>query len=398
MNNDSPPTDGQFSDARVKLRRFWRRTQLALRQLLQRPALRAGAVILCLAGVTAFILNQWEFRYASRVDDQGQTIELKGDGPYGTLPKTIRNVTVFLFSGFDAEQPKTDVGFALAMVCLFLGFGLLALMTGDLASLLVTAAMVNRGRRRIRARNHIVLCGWHFTARSLVNELISRQRKPRREIVVVDEDTDEIEVYDPDVHLVRGDPTDMEILRRANAARAHAAIIPINWKLPEAVQDSRTTLAALAISALNENIYTCVEVLHPHNKRHVRRTNVDEIICLGDFSRTLIASAAVAHGASRLLDDILTFNRGSEIYRLGLPAALAGRTFRWLLRRLNEQRGIVLLSVERAGVMHTNPQGDFPLAPGDVLFLLAAGHPEKLAELDAAASNPPASAGRGRRP
>ncbi len=381
MKEDLPTTDGQFSEARVKLRRGWRRTQHTFRHVLERPAFRACLAILALAALCAFLLNQWERRYAVGKDDAGQIVRLGADGPYGTMPKTVRNVTVFLFSGFDADQPRTDVGFALAMVCLFLGFGILALMTGDLASLLVTAAMTNRGLRRVRSRNHIVLCGWHDTAQSLVQQLIARQRNPRREIVVVDEHTEEVRVHDPDVHLVRGDPTSLETLERAGAARAHAAIIPLDQNLPEDIQDSRSTLAALAIRSINQEIYTCVEVLRPHNKRHIQRTGVDEVVCLGNFSRTLITSAAVSHGLSQLLSDILTFNRGSEIYRVGMPDSLAGRTFRWLLKELNDRAGVVLLSVEREGTMHTNPQGEFKLAAGDRLFVLASFHPDNIEEL-----------------
>ena len=379
MANDEPDAQGQFSTAQVRTRRLWRRAQHTVLRLSERPAFRAVIVILGMAVVTAFLLNQWERRYA----------ENGADGPYGTLPKTIRNVTVFLFSGFDADQPQTDFGFVLAMICLFLGFGILALLTGDLASLLVTAAMTSKGRRRIRSRNHIVLCGWHHTTQSLVQQLISRERNPRREIVIIDEHPDEIHIVDPDVHVVRGDPTEMDVLRRANASQAHAAIIPTNWNLSEDVQDSRTTLSALAIRELNENIYTCVEVLHPQNKRHIQRTQIDEAICLGDFGRTLIASAVVSHGLSRLIGDILTFNQGSEIYRVRLPASLNGQSFRWLLGELNVRYGCLLLSVERDGNTHTNPQGEFVLQAGDWLFILAAGYPRDLEALESSVPTVP---------
>ena len=381
MPNNSSPTNDQFSAGHIRLRRAWRRAQFLLRRLIERPAFRAGMVILGMAVITAFILNQWECRFAQGRNGDGELVQLGRDGPYGTLPKTIRNVTVFLFSGFDADQPKTDVGFVLAMVCLFLGFGILALLTGDLASVLVTAAMANKGRRRIRSRNHIVLCGWHHTTQALVQQLVSRERNPRREIVVVDEQNDDIQVFDPDVHIVCGDPTDMEVLERANAGKAHAAIIPTNWNLAEDVQDSRTTLTALAIRELNENIYTCVEVLHPHNKMHIQRTGVNESICLGELARNLISSAVVSHGLSRLLADILTFNQGSEIYRVPLPGPLAGRSFRWLLCELNQRHGQLLLSVERDGEMKTNPQGELLLAGGDWLFILAEGFPHELDSL-----------------
>lgn len=303
------------------------------------------------------------------------------DSPYRTLAGTMWEVAVFLFSGYDATPPSTTIGRVLSFVCLFSGIALVLMLTADLSSQLVATALAGRGRQRIRTRNHIVLCGWHYTAHALVQQLISRERNPRREIVVIDDKTEVLQVYDPDVHLVRGDPTDLEVLERANAGRAHTAIIPIDWKLDEEVQDSRTTLAAMAVRSLNENIYTCVEVLHPQNKRHIQRTGVEEVICLGDFSQRMIASAAVAHGLSRLLDDVLTFNLGSEIYRVPLPPVLAGKSFRWLLKQANEKLGAVLLSVQRGDAVHTNPPGEFILEEGDQLFVLSVLHPERLSEL-----------------
>ncbi len=128
----------------------------------------------------------------------------------------------------------------------------------------------------------------------------------------------------------------------------------------------------------------CVEVLHPHNRRHIERTRVDEVICLGDFSRKVISASAVAHGLSRLMAEILTFNQGSEIYRVPLPDSLIGKSFRWLLKEINERRGGVLLSVQRGERTHTNPPGEFLLQQGDRLFVLSELHPEGLDELSEA--------------
>ncbi len=142
------------------------------------------------------------------------------DSPYYTMIGTMWEVAVFLFSGYDAEPPKTTIGRVLSFVCLFSGIALVLMLTADLSSQLVATALAGRGRKRIKAKDHILICGWHYTAQALVQQLISRERNPRREIVVVDVDTVELQVYDPDVHLVRGDPTDLEVLQLANAPKA----------------------------------------------------------------------------------------------------------------------------------------------------------------------------------
>ncbi|MCA9267197.1 MAG: TrkA family potassium uptake protein [Planctomycetales bacterium] len=371
MSSAGGNTEPRFSAARVAWRRLRRRVQHLLRRSWERPVVRASATVVLLAVLSGVALHVIERKDSAQFPDW----------PYNTLDGSFWQVGVLLFSGYDAEPPETTLGRALSFLCLFLGIALVLMLTADLSSQLVATALAGRGRKTVAVRGHVLLCGWHHTAESLVQQLVSRERHPRREIVVVDGHTQELSVFDPDVHLVAGDPTDHQTLERANAALAHTAIIPIDWKLSEDVQDSRTTLAALAVRSLNPEIYTCVEVLRPQNKRHIQRTGVDEAVCLGELSVRLLTAATVAHGLSRLVAEILTFNHGSEIYRVALPAELAGRSFRWLLAQLNQRSGAILLSVERQGEIFTNPLGEFLLQAGDRLFVLSPLCPENLAEL-----------------
>lgn len=353
---------------------FRRRLLLIWRRIAERAAVRVGAAIISMAVLSAMALFLLERKSPAT---------FKGDEwPYATFFGTCRQVAILLFSGFDIQTPpQYAVSWGLMFFCLLLGIALLALLTADLATFLIAAATTGRGRKRVRLKNHVVVCGWHYTAKAIVEQLTSREHKPRRKIVVVDEQVEDLRLLDPDIDYVRGDPTVQESLELARADRADVAIIPLDSSFSEDLQDSRITLATMAVKGMNPDIYTCVELLHPSNRAHIQRTEADEVICIGDFSQSLLSLAAIAHGLSRLFEDILTFNHGNEIHQVNLPDALAGRSFRWLLARMNEGLGCVLLGVLRDGKVHTNPQGEFILKTGDRLFVLAESPPTRLERL-----------------
>lgn len=348
-----------LGDAIYRLRR---RFALLRRQLVERPAVQVGLLIALLALLAALGIHVVE-----------------NEGPYASYLGTCRQVAILLFSGFDIDDPpKSAVCWGLMFLCVFLGIALLALLTADLATILVTAASTNRGRRRVRMRNHVVVCGWHYTARAIVEQLTSREHRPRRKIVVVDEQTEDRRLLDPDIEYVRGDPTEQSSLELARADRAELAIIPLDSSYSEDLQDSRITLTAMAVKSMNPSIYACVELLHPHNQKHIERTEADEVVCVGDFSRMMLSHAAVAHGVSRLFEEILTFNRGNEIHRIPLPESLIGKSFRWMLRELNQKFSCILLSVKRGNSVYTNPTSELILEKGDQLFVLAQKAPTNI--------------------
>ena len=356
-------------DLFLVLRRLRRRLSQLWRSITDRPMVRAGGVIILLSMFFTWILY---------------LIERNGsdDGPYSTFFSTVKQVVILLFSGFDVEEPpKSGAGFMLAMVCLFLGIAFIVLVTADMASVLVTLAATGQGRRKVRISDHVLICGWHDSIRSLIEQLTSRDHKSRREIVVIDADTDRLPIRHPDVHFVKGDPTHEETLKLASVERAHSVIVPCDSRLPEHLQDSAATLTMMAVKDANSEMYTCIEVLRGENRRHLERLDIDEVVCLGEFAQALLAQAAMSHGLSRLIEELLTFNQGNEIYRVPLPEVLAGETFRSLLGLLNAERQALLVAVERNGQLHTNPPGRFVLEPEDALFLVARIRPQDLEKL-----------------
>ena len=290
---------------------------------------------------------------------------------YGTYARTIRTMMVLFLSGFDVAHPRTAAGWVCALLMLCSGLSVVAVVTAHVASVLVATRIGGNNMANIKLVNHILLCGWSSVGREIVEQLLSEDIQNVRHIVVIDEKVEGTPYHDPYVFFVCGDPPSAAALSKANAKEAATAIVLADRSLTDAnLRDSKTTLITLAVRSVNPTIHTCVELMRSENIHHLRRVNADEIICVSELSRGLIAQAAVSHGLSRFFADILAFNTGSEVYKHQLPDALQGSRFRTLQIALAAHK-VIALSVERDDTIHTNPGPEFVLEPDDSLLALA---------------------------
>lgn len=276
-------------------------------------------------------------------------------------------IAIFLFSGADFA-PVTSGGRILAVVGILEGMTLLSTVV---ASLTVWQLRGRKGAVE-EMKDHIIILGWTPKTRRLIQQLRSEDLKTVRPLVLV-ADLAENPVPDLDVVFVGGDPTRDETLLRAGIMEAYGAIVLADLLHPD--PDAKTLLIALAVEHLNPKVYTTVEVVDPENVHHFRHANVDEVICLNQFSEYLILQSSVSHGLSRLFASLLSFGEGDEIYRVPVPPAYVGWTFRRALVDMAERWQVILLAVEQGDHLVINPKEDILLREGDHLFVVAASEP-----------------------
>lgn len=289
----------------------------------------------------------------------------------------------------------TDVAPLTAVVWLL---GLLA-SVGSLA--IVTALIVGRFVRillrgghvstKTRQTGHVVVCGWNGQGQSIVDALLAADCSGA---IVVVANVERRPLEEDDVEFISGDPTQDSVLRSAGIERARSAIVLTDFHESRNDADAKALLIALAVESMNSSIHTCVQILNSANARHFERAGVDELICLDQIGGNLAVASAVNHGVSALVSELLTFNSGSELYRVeGDPVAgLVGGTYVEAVKTLAEKH-VILLGVEmdasielreamraevlhRAGpgdhrVMMVNPQSEYRIRPGDTLFCAA---------------------------
>ncbi|MBC7226859.1 MAG: NAD-binding protein [Thermoflexales bacterium] len=295
----------------------------------------------------------------------------RGHNPEISSPlEALWAIAVFVFSGADFT-PVTAWGRFLALVGIVEGMTLVSVL---IASLTVWQLRGRKGVTR-KMKGHIIIVGGPPRVRRLIQQLQSPDLKTVRPIVLV-ADLPQNPVPDLRVKFVSGDPAQDETLQEAGVEQAYGAIVLADLSCPE--PDARTLLVALAIEHLNPEVYTVVEVVDPRNVLHFRHARVDEVICLNQFSDYLILQSMVSPGLSRMFRSLLEFGEGDEVYRVVVPSTYVGWTFRDLFLDLYQQRGMILLAVERGERTIINPKGEFRLQEGDALFLIAPEEPSSV--------------------
>jgi voltage-gated potassium channel len=286
------------------------------------------------------------------------------------------------------------------IVALIVSIAFLAAITGKITSMFVEFCRVGGSIvKKVDLSEHIIICGWNFQGDKIVDELLRSEVKPRRKIVVL-ANREIRPVKDERVEFVKGDPTQDEALVRAGIKSANSAIVLSDLTKPANEADSEALMIILAVESLNRKIHSCVQIVNSSNKIHFKRAHADEIICLDQIGGNLVVASALNHGMSQVVSELLTFDSGSEFYRYEGPLSenLVGREFSQAVQVLAEKR-ILLLGIETDGseelqqrlssdilrssdsdnrVVLVNPQNQYNIRQGDVLFLIAESAPGKL--------------------
>lgn len=253
--------------------------------------------------------------------------------------------------GYGDFTPKTTGGRALAALIILGGMTLLSVITATLASILVEQKIKEgRGLEAVRARNHVLVCGWsQYAERVLEGLLQAANRAPA--VVLVNELSEEAasEVLTryraQGVSWVRGDPAVEGTLDRANVREAQAAVVLADTsRAYGSVSDERTTLVTLALKSMKPDLKVTAEALDLKSDAHLRRAGADEIVISGEFNGFLLSSAAVAPGVSEVVRQMLSLN-GAELRRLTIPSDLVGRSFGEVFQALRARDGFLALAI-----------------------------------------------------
>ena len=326
----------------------------------------------------------------------------RGTNPeFATMRESLWNVWVTLFSGLN-EAPDTRAGRLVISVVLVFGVALAGLFTASVASILVERSLRSREVSNLEMSDHLVLCNWSPRALDWIREVHSGIVIDKRPVVVVHDTLDEVVLPDKqdeaafnDVYIVKGDPTNEVILRRARVAKAHSVVI-LSDDRQDQHADGKTIVCCIAIKNVcveerQPNIVA--ECQDPKYLPHMRKAGADEVISAADFGLRLMARASLFHGMTRVYQELLSVRRdANELYLVPVPAQLVGMNFvaaaNVFLPDRTSMKACLLIGLYRGETMMLNPvDGEAgPLREGDELILLSQTLPDlsRLRPVDAA--------------
>ena len=278
--------------------------------------------------------------------------------------------------GFGDIAPVTIGGRLIGVVLMFFGIGVLGMFTATIAGVFVENRLRReRGMDSFDFEGHIILCGWNDRMHEILNDLRADARAAQAAIVLI-ADIETKPVVDERLHFVRGDLTE-EHLKRAGLERAATILIVGDQSLEPGARDAKTVLSTLTVESLNPDVYSIVELASEANVRHCERANADEIIVGAELCSRVMSTAALDHGISTVLRELLNAQVGRDLITVPVPSALAGRTFSEVLSQLKRDHDMIALAVQRHGRAEvlTNPDAETRVEADDRLVVISAGEP-----------------------
>jgi len=371
--------------ARIRTQSRWFYEEYQLGKLVASLSVVAGIWF-----VAALVICSAERRYSA---DNGTAPER-----FGSLGGCLWSSTIYLVSGLEEFEPQAPLSKAAAVMVMIAGVGALGMVGARLAATFVMHAQ-RRGllRRLPRARlcNHVVVCGWPERGDRLLAELRAAGG-PESVLVVVDEQADTIRLPEhrkwPSVWGLVGDPSDDQVLRRAQVTVARSAVVVgKDQDTSEATKQARELLIVLALRTVAPDLHVVVPA--PGNRavrRLLARQNV-ELPVVNGLSSRLVAHASQKHFLTDFFERLLASgDETNSVHELPLPDHLVGLTFRDVQRRLAGHTGLDLTLVgvrhpategaEGGSTLAVNPERangrHVPLAAGDRLLFLAHSVPD----------------------
>jgi|GEM_PF-692984 len=286
------------------------------------------------------------------------------------------------------------------VVGLLASISFIVIITAKITSVLIE--FMRRGgsmAKKVNFSGHTIICGWNFQGERIVNDLLQANTKRHRGVVILT-NSEERPLKEERVEFIKGDPASDEDLINAGIKRAENVIVLTDFAMDASAADAQAIMIALAVEDLNREVHTCVQIMNSANSSHLRHAHADEIICLDQMGGSLAVFSALHHGVSIIVSELLTFNKGSEIYCYNrhLSDEIVDKEYATVAKILADQRMVLLgietdyneelIELESLDTLHklpeedrviiVNPQSDYIIHQGDTLFIISESEPSRL--------------------
>lgn len=278
-------------------------------------------------------------------------------------------------------DPSSFVGRVTTLALMLGGMSLFAVFVGT-----ISASMVYRLRSQLEVHeldmdeltDHVVVCGWNESGRTVLRELFGPGTPWDRAVVVVTEEPipagsiPREDVRPENLYRHIGDYTRESVLEQVQIHRAESVILLADELVPRSNQDcdARTVLAALTIERMSPGIYTVAELHSRENEELLRKAGVEDVVVADFYAGMILGSVQRNRGLVQVLDDILTQSHGNAFQTRDLSARWEGLTVSDLAQELLHEHRSILVAVEQDGKMLVNPPSGTALREGQKVMVI----------------------------
>ena len=111
--------------------------------------------------------------------------------------------------------------------------------------------------------------------------------------------------------------------------------------------------------------------------QHCKLAGADEIIVIGELSGNLLVQAALDHGITQIVTELVSNRYGNELYKVKPTPEIVGMKFIEVLEHLKKEHNAIIVAIELQddNKMMTNPPVDYIIQSDDFLVLIARERP-----------------------
>ncbi|MDP7529507.1 MAG: ion channel [Candidatus Marinimicrobia bacterium] len=255
--------------------------------------------------------------------------------------------------GYGDFYPESAAGRLFAVIIMFGGISLTALLTATISSIFVARRIrEDKGLEKVTVTDHMLICGWNKNVHPILDSIQTLSEGRKLEVVLINEaNEDEIDAIrnkyrEIKFKYVRGDFTRETILEQANLKDASTAIILPNDIVESGGHpDEKTIFGTLTIKTLAPHVRVVAYLTERENLTHIKRANADEVLLSDDFGAFMLAAHVMNPGVPQTVDRLLNSKSDSRFRRIAIPTEYVGRSFSDLFDYFRSKKGMIMVSV-----------------------------------------------------